>query len=89
MKQFSHQNVVKLYGNFIARNETVVSTIMEICQCDLKKFIEKRNNLPLPLDTLLNWACQILCGVKYIHKNDVIHRDIKLEVPNFLIFFLA
>ena len=80
MKQFSHRNIVKLFASFIAQDGTEISTIMEHCQYDLKKFIANRRNVPLPLDDLLTWCCQILCGLKYLHDQEIIHRDIKPEV---------
>ena len=80
MKGFCHRNVARLYASFQFENNTHIATIMEICQTDLQKMIIERKEVPCPLETVMKWCSQMLCGVKYLHGNSVIHRDIKPAV---------
>lgn len=54
---------------------------MEKGDCDLRKILTSYTK-PLPLYTLMTYWHQMLQSVNYIHKNDVIHSDLKPE--NFL-----
>ena len=49
---------------------------MELCECNLKEYIQD-NNISLKDKKLI--ALQILLGLKYIHNENYIHRDIKLS----------
>lgn len=54
---------------------------MEKGDYDLRKILTSYTK-PLPLYTLMTYWYQMLQSVNYIHKNDVIHSDLKPE--NFL-----
>ena len=80
MEKFSHRHVVKLYSSFYANNDMEMFVIMELCDCDLETLIENRKGEKIPIDTVLEYCCQILSGVKYLHGQNVTHRDIKPQV---------
>ncbi|GME78588.1 unnamed protein product [Ambrosiozyma monospora] len=75
-----HKNITCLYdldivptdanGNF---NE--IYLYEELMECDMHQII--RSNQPLTDSHYQSFIYQILCGLKYIHSADVLHRDLK------------
>jgi serine/threonine protein kinase len=49
---------------------------MELCKCNLKQYLDVND---LSFNDKLNICLQIAKGIEYIHKNGIIHRDLKLQ----------
>ena len=76
----SHKNSVKYYGYYqIIKEKTI---IMEKCDEDLEQFLKKRNSA-FNTDEIKNIFIDLNELFKIMHKNNIIHRDLKLK--NFLI----
>ena len=82
MKNFRHRNIAQLYSNFVTNDGNELVSVMEICNSDLRKCIEGQNKTPFPFETVMDWSCQMLCGLKYLHEKNMVHRDIKPEVSS-------
>ena len=54
---------------------TVADMIQELMECDLAAII--RSGQPLTDAHFQSFIYQILCGLKYIHSANVLHRDLK------------
>lgn len=71
MKGLSFPNVVEVY----AYDETANSYTMEFCDITLAEHIQ-RNNASLSWTARKRIALQFLYGVYYLHRKNVLHRDI-------------
>ena len=77
MKKLSKSNnIVKFYEYFETKKHICI--VMEyICAGDLLSYIKKRTKLT---ETVAKFIFkQIILSLKYIHNNNIVHRDIKLD----------
>lgn len=74
-KSLAHQNIVK-FEHYFEDSENVY-ILLELCKCKtLNELLKKRKIISeIEVRYYLN---QILQAVKYMHKNKIIHRDLKL-----------
>ena len=77
MKTLSYSNnIVKILENYETKNHICI--VMEyICAGDLFSYIKKRSKLN---ETVAKFIFkQIILAIQYIHRNNIVHRDIKLD----------
>jgi len=66
--------ITKLFYAF--QNTRNLFLVMELCPCgDMKKILDKELKFSEPLAR--KYICEILIALEYLHKNDVIYRDLK------------
>ncbi|PWY88494.1 mitogen-activated protein kinase spm1 [Aspergillus heteromorphus CBS 117.55] len=72
-----HRNITCLYDMDIPRADNFNETYLyeELMECDLAAII--RSGQPLTDAHFQSFIYQILCGLKYIHSANVLHRDLK------------
>ncbi|KAJ2978616.1 hypothetical protein NQ176_g3717 [Zarea fungicola] len=72
-----HRNITCLYDMDIPRPNDYNETYLyeELMECDLAAII--RSGQPLTDAHFQSFIYQILCGLKYIHSANVLHRDLK------------
>lgn len=71
----NHKNIIDLYDVLYSESEKHVFIILEYCDCgDLGDFIK---NNRLGEERILYYMTQLRDGLKYLLKNNVIHRDLK------------
>ena len=68
-----HPNIVNIYD--VGEGERPYIVMEYVNGTDLKKYIQ--DNHPIPYSKVIKIMSQILSGISYAHRNDVIHRDIK------------
>ncbi|KAL4483054.1 hypothetical protein ABPG74_019080 [Tetrahymena malaccensis] len=79
LKYINHQNIVKFYDEFqIGFNYFIV---MEKCEKNLQQFIEdfKNKATEIPIQIFVNFACQILSAINYLHDQKQMLRDLSLR----------
>jgi serine/threonine protein kinase len=76
LSQIRHDNIVKLYETMELGKHVLM--VMEMCAGgDLLGYVRKRKRLDEPTAKLM--FKQIVDGLDYLHRHNVIHRDIKLD----------
>ena len=75
LSQFHHPFINQILDNF--ETDTHIFIVMEYVCGDLLGFIRKRGKLSESVSKLI--FKQLIEGLKYIHKKNVVHRDIKLD----------
>ena len=71
--QLDHPNVLKILN--IEKNGSIIWMIMPLCELgDLNYFYKTREVLE---ETKIEGMRQIAAGIKYLHGQDVVHRDVK------------
>mmetsp|Transcript_19193 Transcript_19193/g.31484 ORF Transcript_19193/g.31484 Transcript_19193/m.31484 type:complete len:493 (+) Transcript_19193:2-1480(+) len=72
----AHPNVVKFFSSFQDKKHLYI--VLEICAGgNLFQYLKK--NKPLEPSRIKRWFGQIVSGLKFLHDNDVVHRDLKLS----------
>jgi len=78
IKPLRHENIVRYYGMFYSRAAQEISIVMELVDGpSVTDVIVYRKSLPEPWAALI--VRQALAGLNFLHKNSIIHRDLKVR----------
>ena len=89
-RKLSHPNIVKFHGAALLDQEegTRIVFVMELCVGNLKSFLEKhpertpgksQDHYMQMAKKIIQWAIEISRGLDFIHKQGIVHRDLKTE----------
>lgn len=74
INKLHHPNVIKTFGIYLEGDESNPSFILEYCPQVLSKMV---GNASVHGEEIVIWLFQIAEAMKYIHKNEMVHLDLK------------
>ena len=78
LSQMDHPNIMALFEVIDTRMN--VNLVMEMCNGkSLYHYIKKKENMRLPEELCRVIFRQLVDGIAYLHSNDIVHRDLKLD----------
>ncbi|PVU98033.1 hypothetical protein BB561_000144 [Smittium simulii] len=78
LAKLTHKNIVKLYEILAGNEYDQVFMAMEYCEQDLGSLVDYLDN-PFSSSEIKCLMEQLLEGILYFHRHDIIHRDLKLS----------
>ena len=78
LPKLKHNNIISVYGVLLDKEEEFIYIIMEKGYNDLREFHQKKLKRRVSTESLLNYiALQIVKGLYYLYRCNIIHCDIK------------
>lgn len=78
LKNINHPNILKILDVWYNKEKNEVVFISPLFSYNLKKFINKYY-LCIKVEHKIKWIKQIINGIIYLHTQNIIHRDLKLD----------
>ena len=81
LKGLSHPNIIKYIGSKITDSQYIIITAYYAGRSLLANFIAQleKNKKPFSEEQVQHIMRQVVEGLKYLHNNNIIHRDLKLD----------
>ncbi|KAG4077298.1 hypothetical protein HA402_009927 [Bradysia odoriphaga] len=78
LKKCSHENIVRLKEVVVGRSLESIFLAMEYCEQDLASLLDNMTT-PFSESQVKCIVLQVLKGLKYLHSNFIVHRDLKVS----------
>ena len=85
-KSLDHRNLITVYE--VSFDSPALYILMEYAAGGSLQVVLKRCTSDLPLEILKNWGAQIVEGMAYLHRKDIVHRDLKSPNSKFYAFLI-
>lgn len=82
LQRLKHRSIVEYHDVFLAEEGQylIICTLMEYCAGgDLAVYMNncRHEDRRIPEHTVLRWTIDIMMGLEYLHKDNIVHRDMK------------
>ncbi|XP_072045570.1 uncharacterized protein [Amphiura filiformis] len=74
--KLKHKNIITFIGVILTKT-TMIFVSELAAKGSLFDFLRRPNHHPLSEKRLLRWMLQAACSIQYLHRKNVVHRDIK------------
>ncbi|AQN68601.1 serine-threonine kinase [Saudi moumouvirus] len=71
----NHENIIKMHGFYYDQKRGYMYIALELMECPLSHKIIK----PLSDEIKFSYIKQLIKGVQYLHKNNIMHRDLTID----------
>jgi serine/threonine protein kinase len=78
-----HENIISLEDIYVRAAADELYIIMELLDSDLHRILQ--SDQALSESHFKYFMHQLICGVKYLHSNRIIHRDLKVYFNEFIV----
>lgn len=78
LKNITHPNILNIMNYWYNKEKNEVVFITPLYSYNLKKFIDQYY-CHIKIEHKIKWIKQIINGISYLHSQNIIHRDLKLD----------
>lgn len=78
LKDIQHKNIIRYYNSWVDREKEQIIFVTEMMSSGSLKHYLRKNSI-IRWNAVKKWCKQILSGLKFLHLNHIIHRDIKCD----------
>uniref|UniRef100_T1GGI8 Protein kinase domain-containing protein n=1 Tax=Megaselia scalaris TaxID=36166 RepID=T1GGI8_MEGSC len=78
LKSCNHENILKIKEVVVGKSLESIYLSMEYCEQDLAHLLDNMQN-PFSESEVKCIILQVLKGLKYLHSNNILHRDLKVS----------
>jgi len=79
LKNLRHKNIIQIFDCFFLKQMSVILVLEYFSGDTLLKYLKGKEGLYIGEEEAQKYFKQLLDGVSYCHRENLIHRDLKLE----------
>lgn len=77
LRTMNHVNIIRLQEVYCEDGR--LTMVLDYMDKDLRRYLDRQKSRPTNDKLICSYSFQLLCGVYYLHRNGIIHKDIKPE----------